>query len=98
MTAPVGRDAFLTCVVQDLGPYKVRLGGKTNLLITAHRIGGDVELTPLAQLHTQWAATKTQPVALIFISILARARRRIRNLKERISTPETKQQQQQQQQ
>lgn len=23
MTAPVGRDAFLTCVVQDLGPYKV---------------------------------------------------------------------------
>jgi len=26
MTAPVGRDAFLTCVVQDLGPYKVSLG------------------------------------------------------------------------
>lgn len=54
-----------------------------------------LELTHLAQLHTQWAATKTQPVALIFISILARARRRIRNLKERISAPETKQQQQQ---
>jgi len=26
MTAPVGRDAFLTCVVQDLGPYKVSPG------------------------------------------------------------------------
>jgi len=44
MTAPVGRDAFLTCVVQDLGPYKVSLGdvGSANPLITELKLANQL--------------------------------------------------------
>uniref|UniRef100_A0A6P4E3J3 Opioid-binding protein/cell adhesion molecule homolog n=2 Tax=Sophophora TaxID=32341 RepID=A0A6P4E3J3_DRORH len=57
MTAPVGRDAFLTCVVQDLGPYKVawlRVDTQTILTIQNHVITKNQRIGIANSEHKTW--------------------------------------------
>ncbi|XP_017856768.1 PREDICTED: limbic system-associated membrane protein [Drosophila arizonae] len=57
VTAPVGRDAFLTCVVQDLGPYKVawlRVDTQTILTIQNHVITKNQRIGIANSEHKTW--------------------------------------------